>query len=99
MNFDYPSGYAELYLRGLLSCAFLFFRNGRRQRYGNRRTGFPASHAGVADVPSTPGQLSAMVWIEKHYKERYRPRQTRRGSGEPVLLVLLSHALPLELCY
>jgi hypothetical protein len=36
----------------------------------------PASHAGVADVSSTHGQLSAMVWIEAIIESIVGRRQT-----------------------
>jgi hypothetical protein len=47
-----------------------------------RHTGLPASHAGVADVSSTLGQLSAMVWIEVIIESIVGPRQTdERDAG------------------
>ena len=36
----------------------------------------PASHAGVADVPSTLDQLSAMAWINAIIESLHSRRQT-----------------------
>jgi len=36
----------------------------------------PASHAGVADVPSTLDQLSAMAWIKTIIESPHSRRQT-----------------------
>jgi hypothetical protein len=41
----------------------------------------PASHAGVADVSSTHGQLSAMVWIDAIIESIVGRRQT---EGDPL---------------
>jgi hypothetical protein len=48
-----------------------------------RRTGLPASHAGVADVSSTHGQLSAMAWIEAIIESIVGWRQT---EGDPLTI-------------
>lgn len=50
-----------------------------------RRTGLPASHAGVADVSSTPGQLSVMAWMQVIIESMVGPRQTRCWSLRAVI--------------
>jgi hypothetical protein len=44
----------------------------------------PASHAGVADVSSTLGQLSAMAWINVIIESLHSRRQTILRLANPL---------------
>lgn len=74
MNSDYLLQAAGPHSRGLRLSFPLTTAVGRHLE--TRRTGLPVSHAGVADVPSTPDPLSAMVWITKIIESLLRCRQT-----------------------
>jgi hypothetical protein len=67
------SGNAGPYSRGLRP---VFLATAAVRRHQTRRTGLPASHAGVADVSSTPDQLSTMAWIPSIIESRLSRRQT-----------------------
>jgi len=77
LNSDLPSGNAGPQLAGaVLSEGLTFFE---RPPSGGSRTGAldcQRSHAGVADVPSTLGHLSAMVWNIGIIESMGRRRQT-----------------------
>jgi hypothetical protein len=75
-----PSNYAGPYSRSLFVFVLYFFSRSYETAavrcHPTRRTRMPASHAGVADVPSTLDQLSAMAWINVIIESRHSRRQT-----------------------
>src|SRR5882757_8510152 len=85
----------------LVRCSFcvfcLAFRATAAVRHPlqTRRTGLPASHAGVADVSSTPDQLSAMAWITTIIESLLSRRQTSwRVAASNLALERRSHREP-----